>query len=96
MTKTRKETIELLTAVVTNALEYIADVKLREFISIKTKSIIQFNLDLIELDLNSITDLQIKTKLAGEKNAIAKIGYEILGQEFIDKFYNSIHGASTD
>lgn len=96
MTKTRKETIESLTTVVSGALEYIGDVKLREFIEIKTKSIIQFNLDLLELDLGIITDLQVKTKLTIEKNAIAKIGYEILGQEFIDGFYKSIHGESTN
>jgi len=96
MVKTRKETIELLTTVVSGALEYINDVKLREFIDIKTKSIIQFNLDLLELDIDTITDLQIKTKINSEKNTIAKIGYEILGQEFIDKFYTSVHGQGTD
>lgn len=42
MVKTRKETIELLTTVVSGALEYINDVKLREFIDIKQNQ--SFNL----------------------------------------------------
>jgi sugar-specific transcriptional regulator TrmB len=96
MTRTRKETIDLLNSTVNNALEYIYDEKLREFLTIKTKSIIQFTLDIIELDLNSITDLQLHLKLTIEKERIRKIGYEILGQEFIDGFYDPIHSDSTE
>lgn len=96
MTKTRRETIESLTLVVNNALEYIGDVELREFIQRKAQSIIQFNVDLFELDLDCITDLQIKTKIGSEKNNISKIGCGILGKEFINGFYQSIHGESTD
>jgi len=96
MTKTRKEAIDLFNLTVSNSLELIGDEKLREFIQIKTKSIIQFTLDLMEMDLNLVTNLQLHTKLTIEKDNIYEIGCEILGQEFIEKFYKSIHGESTN
>jgi hypothetical protein len=96
MTKTRKEAIDTFNVTVSNSLELVGDEKLREFISIKTKSIIQFALDLMEMDLDLVTDLQLHTKLTIEKDSIYRIGCGILGQEFLEMFYKSIHGESTN
>jgi len=84
MTKTKQETLEVLTQVVSNALEYIGDPKLREFISVQSKSSIQFNLDLLDMGMDAITDMQIKTKMRSTQNAMVLIAKEILGEVFVE------------
>jgi len=96
MQKTRKEAIDIFNVTVRNSLELVSDEKLRIFIDIKTKSIIQFSLDLMEFDLDTVTDLQLHTRLNVEKNSVYKIGCGILGEEFLNKFYKSIHKETTN